>query len=215
MDQPGRQTAALLRRATVCRRLSTALGVFREKRALGDARVGRFRKHFPTYVYQNISACLKERQGVGAVILTCCAIDTLARYAAAGKNLKGNKARYLHFVENYFPNSYESELFYKIVRCGLVHAFDMERKFAILCSKEAWAQELHLKSPKGVKRIIINPYTLLRHMKRAQKELADDLDRDREFRRAFVKIYRESPIRPQYYRRDQVFRWLREHENAS
>ncbi len=182
---------------------------------MGDARVGRFRKHFPTYVYQNISTCLKERQGVGAVILICCAIDTLAKYAAAGKNLKGNKAQYTHFVKNYFPSEYDPELFYKIVRCGLVHAFDMERKFAILCSKEPWAQELHLKSPKGIKRTIINPYPLFRHMKRAQKKLADDLDGDKEFRRAFVKIYKGNPIRPQHYRRDQVLRWLKESENDS
>ena len=151
---------------------------------MGDARVGRFRKNFPTYIYQNISACLKERQGVGAVILTCCAIDTLAKYASAGKNLRGNKAKYIHFVKNYFPNEYDPELFYKIVRCGLVHTFDMERKFAILCNKETWAQELPLKSHKEIKRTIINPYPLLRHMKRAQMKLADDLDGDREFRRA-------------------------------
>jgi len=180
---------------------------------LGDARVGRFRKHFPTYVYQNISACLKERQGVGAVILTCCAIDTLARYAAAGKNLRGNKAQYIHFVRNYFPPEYDPEFFYKIVRCGLVHAFDMERQFAILCSNETWAQGLHLKSPPGIKRTIINPYPLMRHMKRAQKKLADDLDGDKEFRRAFVKVYKGSPIRPQHYRREQVLRWLEKSKN--
>ena len=182
---------------------------------MGDPRAGRFRKHFPRYVYQNIAACLKERQGVGAVILICCAIDTLANHAAAGKNLGSHKARYTNFVQNYFPPEYDPELFYRIVRCGLVHAFDMEQQFAVLCSKETWAQKLHLKSPPGIRRTIINPYPLMRHMKRAQKKLADDLDSDKEFRRAFVKLYRMSPIRPQHYRRDQVLRWLEKSESDS
>jgi hypothetical protein len=46
---------------------------------MGDARVGRFRKFFPVYVYQNIAACLNQAHGVGATVLICCAIDTLAR----------------------------------------------------------------------------------------------------------------------------------------
>jgi hypothetical protein len=177
---------------------------------MGDPRVGRFRKHFPVYVYQSISACLKERLGVGAVILTCCAIDTLAKYASAGKSLKGNKQQYTNFVTNYFPPEYDPEIFYKIVRCGLVHAFDLEKQFAILPCNETWARELHLKALPGGKRKIINPYELARHMKAAHKKLADDLDKDRDFRRAFVKLYKAAPVRPQHYRRDNVLRRLNE-----
>lgn len=145
---------------------------------------------------------------MGATILICCAIDSLARYATAGSNLRGNKARYIDFLKKYFPATYDAEAFYRFVRSGLVHAFDMERRYAILCSKETWAQRLHMTAPPGKRRPIINPYVLFRHMKRAHKKLADDLDANREFRRHFVRIYRANPIRPQNYTIGQVRAWL-------
>ena len=128
--------------------------------------VSRLNKHFPTYVYPNIASCLKLHQGIGATILICCAIDTLANYAEASPSVRGNKKRFLSFVENYFPDNYDPEMFYTFVRCGLVHSFNMENKYIILCSKETWAQELHLTKPKGFDRIIINPYPLFRHIRR-------------------------------------------------
>ncbi len=147
---------------------------------MGDARVGRFRKHFPVYVYQNVGACLKERQGVGATILLCCAIDTLASYALLGANGSGNKAQYVAFLKKYFPS------------------FDMERKFAVLCVSDPWAQALHMKRAAKIRRTIINPYALFRHLKEAHQQFCDDLDADRTLRHKFVPIYRGSPIRPQH-----------------
>lgn len=175
---------------------------------MGDARVGRFRKHFRVQVYQNIAACLNERQGVGATILICCAIDLLAKYAAAGSALRGNKARYVAFLTEYFPSHYDAEAFYRLVRCGLVHGFDMGRRYAVLSSNEPWAQKLHMQRPAGVRRTIVNPYRLFKDMKLAHAKLCDRLDADRPFRREFAKIYRSEPVRPQHYRRDQILRWL-------
>tara|TARA_R110002050_G_scaffold16041_3_gene49183 strand:+ start:842 stop:1444 length:603 start_codon:yes stop_codon:yes gene_type:complete len=175
---------------------------------MGDARVGRFRKHFPVYVYQNVGACLKERQGVGATILLCCAIDTLAGYALLGANGSGNKAQYVAFLKKYFPSDYDSEIFYKFVRCGLVHSFDMEKKFAVLCVSDPWAQALHMKRAAKIRRTIINPYALFRHLKEAHQQFCDDLDADRTLRQEFVPIYRGSPIRPQHYRKEQVLEWM-------
>jgi hypothetical protein len=175
---------------------------------MGDARVGRFRKKFPVYVYQNISACLKERQGVGATILICCAIDTLAKYALANSIMRGNKTQYIQFLSKYFPAKYDSEAFYKFVRCGLVHSFDMDKHYAILCCKDQWAQNLHMKSATGLRRTIINPYNLFRHLKKAHLQLCDELDNNKIFRRQFVRMYKNIPVRPQHYRREQVMNWL-------
>ncbi len=175
---------------------------------MGDARVGRFRKHFRIQVYQNIAACLNERQGVGATILICCAIDTLAKYASAGSAIRGNKSRYTAFLAKYFSGDYDRVSFYSFVRCGLVHAFDMEKRFAVLSCAEPWAQALHMKRAAGIGRTLINPYALFRHLKRAHKQLCDDLDSDRTFRRQFVRTYRATPIRPQHYRKDQVLKWI-------
>ena len=162
--------------------------------------ISRLNKHFPTYVYPNIASCLKSYQGIGATILICCAIDTLANYAAASPSIRGNKERFLSFVENYFPDNYDPETFYTFVRCGLIHSFNMENEYIILCSKETWAQELHLTKPKGFDRIVINPYTLFRHMKKAHKLFINDLENDKILRRAFSKIYKSKPITKQHIR---------------
>lgn len=91
--------------------------------------ISRFKKHFPAYVYTNIAACLKMNQGIGATILICCAIDTLASYASANPSVRNNKARFIDFVSKYFPTNYDPEQFYKFVRCGLVHSFNMENQY--------------------------------------------------------------------------------------
>ncbi|MFQ5962765.1 MAG: hypothetical protein ACE5KZ_00595 [Candidatus Scalinduaceae bacterium] len=162
--------------------------------------VSRFNKHFPAYVYSNIASCLKLHQGVGATILICCAVDTLANYAAASPSTSGNKKKIMTFVGNYFPESYEPEIFYKIIRCGLVHSFNMENKFIILCSKETWAQEIHLKKPNGFDHVIINPYPLFRHMKKAHKLFVNDLEINKDLRQTFVNIYKSKPLIKQHIR---------------
>lgn len=162
--------------------------------------VSRLNKHFLTYVYPNIASCLKSHQGIGATILICCAIDTLANYAAASPRIIGNKKRFMSFIENYFPAKYNPEIFYKFVRCGLVHSFNMENKYIILCSKETWAQELHLIKPQGFDRIVINPYPLFRHMKKAHKLFINELESNKMLRQAFSKIYKSKPITKQHIR---------------
>jgi hypothetical protein len=171
--------------------------------------VSRLNKHFPAYVYPNIAGCLKLHQGVGATILICCAIDTLAKYAAAGPSVAGNKRRFLSFVEKYFPADYDPEMFYTFVRCGLLHSFNMENKYIILCSKETWAQELHLTRPKGFDRIVINPYPLFRHMNRARKLFIGDLENDRILRQTFSRIYKSKPIIKQHIRVPKALKKIR------
>ena len=112
----------------------------------------------------------------------------------------------MNFIKKYFPSIYDSEQFYKIVRCGLVHSFNMESTYTILCSKENWAQELHLSKPKGFNEIVLNPFTLLRHLKRAHKAFVADLEDDIELRKIFSKIYKISPIVKQHTR---VFKALK------
>ncbi len=182
---------------------------------MGDPRVGRFRKHFPTQVNANIAACLNLREGLGATILICCAIDLLAKYGASGSRLRGNKDRYIEFLRRYFPSHYDAERFYKFVRCGLVHSFDMDRRYVILTSKEEWAQKLHMKTIPNMKRPVINPFVLRRDMKAAHRKLADDLDANKPFRRAFVATYRRAPIRPQHYTLRKVKAWIEKNGQPS
>ncbi len=161
---------------------------------MSNPHVSRLRKNFPTYVYSNIALCLKEKQGVGATILICCAIDTLASYAAANPSNKNNKSRFIIFVSKYFPQNYDAEKFYKFVRCGLVHSFSMENEYVVLCSKATWAQELHLSKPKGFDRTVVNPYTLFSHLKKAHKQFISDLEEDHDMRKKFSTIYKKRPI---------------------
>lgn len=167
---------------------------------MSNPHVSRLKKHFPTNIYPSISTCLIDHKGVGATILICCAIDTLASYAASNPSNQGNKKKFMGFVAKYFPNNYDSEQFYKIVRCGLVHSFNMESTYTILCSKETWAQELHLLKPNGFNQVVLNPFTLLRHLKKAHKAFVLDLENDVELRKTFSRIYQKSPILKQHTR---------------
>ena len=167
---------------------------------MSNPHVSRLNKNFPTYVYPNIASSLKERQGIGATILICCAIDTLASYASANPSTKSNKCKFLTFVSKYFPPDYDADRFYKFVRCGLVHSFSMENKYIILCSKATWAQELHLSKPEGFDRTVINPYTLFRHLKKAHKQFVEDLEKNHDLRKEFSLIYKKKPILKQHIR---------------
>ncbi|MFH0710842.1 MAG: hypothetical protein V2A75_11605 [Pseudomonadota bacterium] len=168
---------------------------------MSNPHVSRLKKHFPTYIYPTISTCLIDHKGVGATILICCAIDTLASYAASSPSHQGNKKKFINFVEKYFSNDYDPEQFYKMVRCGLVHSFNMEHTYTILCSKVTWAQELHLTTSKEFNyQIILNPYTLFRDLKKAHKAFILDLENDIELRKIFSKLYINSPILKQQTR---------------
>ena len=134
-----------------------------------NSHIERLKHAFPQWVYGNISACLNYKQGVGATILICSAIDTLSYYASANPSTYGNKQRFTQFVASYFPSNYDPTLFYKFVRCGLVHSFNMENYYIIICSNKKWAQSLHLKKPKGLDKTIINPFVLLNHLKNVHK----------------------------------------------
>lgn len=164
---------------------------------MSNPHVARLKKHFPAYVYNNIAACLKMNQGIGATILICCAIDTLASYAAANPSVRGNKIKFTGFVSKYFPANYDPNKFYKIIRCGLVHSFNMENKYYILCSSKTSAQKHHLTKPKGYNREIVNPYTLFRHLKKAHKNFIEDLENDISLRKTFSDIYKKKPIKTQ------------------
>jgi len=159
-----------------------------------DAYVIKLKHSFPQWIYGNISVCLKNNQGVGATILICCAIDTLSYYASANPSKVGNKKRFTQFVKKYFPSDYNPDLFYKFIRCGLVHSFNMENYFAIVCSNERWAHKLHLKKPKGFKKIIINPFVLMKHLKLAHSNFIDALLNDNFLLNAFLKAYKLKPL---------------------
>ena len=175
--------------------------------------ISRMKKYFPAYVYPNIAMCLKTHQGVGATILLCCAIDTLANYADASSSVIGNKKRFKAFISSYFPKQYDPDMFYSFVRCGLVHSFNMENKYVVLCSKETWAQELHLSQPPGFNRVIINPYPLFRHTHKALKQFIDALLLDKTMAKAFSKKYKSRPITKQHIRVPKA--WKKLHPTTS
>src|SRR4030042_5494327 len=161
---------------------------------MNNAYVMRLKHSFPQWIYGNISACLKNNQGVGATILICCAIDTLSYYASSNPLQEGNKKRFTRFVTKYFPSIYDPELFYKFVRCGLVHSFNMENYFAIVCSNERWAHKLHFQKPKGFEKKIINPFVLMKHLKIAHSNFINALINDNLLLNTFLKAYKLRPL---------------------
>lgn len=162
-----------------------------------DTYILKLKHSFPQWVYGNISACLKNNQGVGATILICCAIDTLSYYASANPLKEGNKKRFIHFVKNYFPSISDPELFYKFVRSGLIHSFNMENYFIILCSNEKWTHSLHFQKAEGLKRTIINPFILLEQLKIAHSSFIKKLYSDDLILDGFIKAYKLRPLAKQ------------------
>ena len=164
---------------------------------MNDVYVRRSKHSFPQWIYGNIRACLNSNQGVGATILICCAIDTLSFYASANPNTVGNKNRFTEFVSKYFPPSYNPESFYKFIRCGLVHTFNMENQYLIVCSNEKWAHLLHFKQWDNSKRIIINPFVLMKHLKIAHTNFINTLNDDINMREKFLEAYKLRPLKKQ------------------
>ncbi len=74
-------------------------------------KVKRFEKKFPEWVSADISACLQKCAAVGAVILSCCAIDYLGRFYSGDPQNAGNKAKYITFLDRYFAPKYDPEGF--------------------------------------------------------------------------------------------------------
>lgn len=159
-----------------------------------DYYILKLKNSFPQWVYGNISACLNKNQGVGATILICCAIDTLSYYASANPLKEGNKKRFIHFTKNYFPSISDPELFYKFVRSGLIHSFNMENYFIIICSNEKWTHSLHFQKTEGSERTIINPYVLMKQLKTAHSNFIKSLSSDELILENFIKVYKLRPL---------------------
>ena len=159
-----------------------------------DSYILKLKHSFPQLVYGNISACLNNNQGVGATILICCAIDTLSYYASANPLKEGNKKRFINFVKNYFPSITDPELFYKFVRSGLIHSFNMENYFMILCSNEKWTHSLHFQKAERRERTIINPFVLMKQLKIAHSSFIKVLYSDELILENFIKAYKFRPL---------------------
>src|SRR4051812_46931627 len=107
-----------------------------------NGNIFRLKDFFANRVKPGINACIKYPDSISSTILICCAIDYLSKYYAGSQDGKLNKAKYIDFLTRYFPNYQPHDQFYKFVRCGLVHGYDMEGKYILINSKSDWAQAL-------------------------------------------------------------------------
>ena len=108
--------------------------------------IDRFAFRFKNYTYRPIRLCLDDSQGLASTILLCCAIDLLAKFSSGNLKNFGNRAKYIAFLNEYFPAKYDPDKFYEFVRCGLVHSYSMEDRYTILCRDEPWARQIHLQN---------------------------------------------------------------------
>lgn len=168
-----------------------------------DARIARFRKRFPERVFADIGACLRQGQAVGATILMCCAIDIMARYYSGQPKGRLNRQSYISFMEQYLSKHYDPLQFYQFVRCGLVHGYDMERKYLILGSAALWARKLHMAYDPKHKATIVNPYALYSDVRKVFRALVTDLEQSRELRLRFLKVWKASPFEKQQLSSDK------------
>jgi len=159
--------------------------------------IDRFEFRFQAYIYRSIRLCLQDREGVAASILLCCAIDLLAKLCSGDPNQGFSKRKYVAFLRRYFPRSYNPEEFYEFVRCGLVHNFNMENRYTILCNEDEWAKAAHLRRDPKKNTIVINPFVLFADVHSAFKEYLHDVRHNMEVQKAFFAVHRQFPLQRQ------------------
>jgi len=159
--------------------------------------IERFNHRFQAYIYPSIRLCLQNYEGVAASILLCCAIDLLAKYRSGDTEKRFNKRKYISFLDDYFPGSYDPASFYKFVRSGLLHSFSMEREYTILCNDADWAKEAHLQVDPKSQTIVINPHVLLRDVHATFKKYISSIRSDAEVKKAFYVVHRAIPLKKQ------------------
>jgi len=157
--------------------------------------ISKIRRRFPERILSGVNACLKARQGVSATILICCGIDLLSKYFSGSAT--SSRRNYINFIIKYFPQYSDHELFYKLIRCGLVHSFNMDRKYIIINSNAQWAQDLNMKLSPKHKMIVINPWRLRKDLKLAVDNFIKDIEQDKILRKKVREIYKEFPLEGQ------------------
>lgn len=157
--------------------------------------VSKLRKEFPNKIISGINTCLKVHNSLSATILICCAIDLLSKYYSG--ETRSSKNKYIDFLSKYFPQYSDHESFYTFVRCGLIHSYNLDRKYILIHSDANWAHQLHMKLSPKHKMVIINPYMLRKDLLNALDMLIKDLTHDKQLRRRFRKIYRRYPLEGQ------------------
>lgn len=157
--------------------------------------ISKIRRRFPERILSGVNACLKERQGASATILICCGIDLLSKYFSGSTT--SSRRNYIKFLSKYFPQYSDHESFYKLIRCGLVHSFNMERKYIIINSNAQWAQDLNMKLSPKHKMIVINPWRLRKGLKQAVANFLEDLEKDSDLRKKARLAYKKFPLEGQ------------------
>jgi hypothetical protein len=180
---------------------------------MSDARVARFKKRFPERVFADIGACLREGQAVGATILLCCAVDVMARYYSGQPKGRLDRQSYISFMERYFSTYYDAVHFYRFVRCGLVHGYDMEREYLILGSPAPWARKLNMVHDPKHKTTIVNPFAVYSDVRRAFRAFVSEIGEHVEVKRRFLRVWKASPFEKQQLSSDKFY-YLKEQAGA-
>jgi hypothetical protein len=137
----------------------------------------------------------------------------MARYYSGQPKGRLNRQSYISLMEQYFSKHYDAVQFYQFVRCGLVHGYDMERKYLILGSPAPWARKLHMVYDPKHRATIINPFTLYSDVREAFRTFVKDLEQSRELRLRFLKVWKASPFEKQQLSSDK-FDHLEEQASA-
>jgi hypothetical protein len=124
----------------------------------------------------------------------------LAKYYFGTTDHRANKKRYVDFLTRYFPSTYDPVGFYAFVRCGLVHGFNLESKYIVLCKDGDWAKNAHMKLDSRSGKLVINPFALFTDTDKAFKAFLDDIRRDMTTQKRFFQVHKVSPLAQQQAR---------------
>lgn len=128
----------------------------------------------------------------------CCAIDYMSRYYSGDPQHSMNRAKYVAFLRHYFSPSYDPSEFYGFVRSGLLHGYNMNRRYVVVGSGALWARRLHMQYDAKHRATLINPFAFYGDIRTAFRQYIADLDADPTVFEKFVAVWSESSFeRPQ------------------
>jgi hypothetical protein len=129
-----------------------------------------FRPHFDSWITEKIRPLTSNDYALESFILISCAIDWLSSLRSGGRT-SGEK--YIQFLIDYFPNTYDPEGIYDSLRNGLVHMFTIKHMKYTLTKNDP---EKHLTVSEVTHQIVLNAGSFFKDWENAKNSYFDDVE---------------------------------------
>lgn len=157
---------------------------------------GRIKKFFINPIEKFIRFFKDEKSNnndlaLGVITVICCYIEAVGHFLKGRENnYRGSKKDFILFIKKYMPEAHQiRDDLYDYFRCGLAHAFVIERG-----SIEGEIQKLFIKEQRNEYYYKVNPWKLFKILKRGIKLYFKNLQdvRNAKLREKFLRRFNYS-----------------------